>query len=564
MCALCGTSTVAHAGNFECSVGAAADAASDATVSATLAGELQAPSSVYSYQQIADYLRLGFWVFEDHQWIDMDHGGSSATISYNIEGLTAAGQQLALSALQAWMDVCNVTFVPTSGTAELSFDDNYGGAYTGWTFGGSDGTYIVSSYINVGTSWLDSYGTGFDSYSYQTYIHEIGHALGLGHAGPYNGGGASYAANAIYANDTWQYSIMSYWAQSNFDGGSTRYVLTPQIADVLAVQIQYGAATNTRPGNTVYGFHATAGTIFDFAAYASAPALTIYDNGGQDTLDCSGYSANQIIDLRPGSYSSIGGLIHNIGIALNTIIESAIGGSGNDVITGSGSDGGVLHGLAGNDTIMAYSGNLQVAFGDDENDQLYFAGSQNQLFGSDGNDWLGVSGNNNSLAGGAGDDWIGATGSLNTLNGQDGSDALVAYGTGNFLHGSNGNDWLGVSGDNNFLNGRQGNDYIGATGNGNTLDGGAGTDHLSMAQHVGATFVFHLGYQQDDITGFAAHVTGGSDQIDLRGYGLTFAGLINSYTTQLGSDCVIDFRNGDVLTLHGVQKSSLGSSDFLF
>jgi len=52
------------------------------------------------------------------------------------------------------------------------------------------------------------------------------------------------------------------------------------------------------------------------------PALTIYDSGGNDTLDCSGYSAAQTIDLHPGAFSSVGGLVHNIGIALNTTIEN--------------------------------------------------------------------------------------------------------------------------------------------------------------------------------------------------------------------------------------------------
>ena len=64
--------------------------------------------------------------------------------------------------------------------------------------------------------------------------------------------------------------------------------------------------------------------------YSPAPALTIYDSGGNDTLDCSGYSAAQIIDLHAGAFSSVGGLVNNIGIALNAIIEKAIGGIGND------------------------------------------------------------------------------------------------------------------------------------------------------------------------------------------------------------------------------------------
>jgi hypothetical protein len=36
-----------------------------------------------------------------------------------------------------------------------------------------------------------------DSYSFQTYVHEIGHALGLGHGGPYNGS-ASYGLDNLY------------------------------------------------------------------------------------------------------------------------------------------------------------------------------------------------------------------------------------------------------------------------------------------------------------------------------------------------------------------------------
>jgi len=35
---------------------------------------------------------------------------------------------------------------------------------------------------------------------------------------------------------------MSYFAQSNY-GGSYRYVITPQMADIYAIQAIYGAAT---------------------------------------------------------------------------------------------------------------------------------------------------------------------------------------------------------------------------------------------------------------------------------------------------------------------------------
>ena len=134
---------------------------------------------------------------------------------------------------------------------------------------------MTSATIDISADWITTDGgandgkTEIDSYGYQTYIHEIGHALGLGHQGPYNGS-ASYSTDAVYANDTWQYSLMSYFSEPNYGGSSYRYVITPQMADIYAVQSYYGATT-TRTGNTVYGFHNTAGSIFDFAAYSSRP-----------------------------------------------------------------------------------------------------------------------------------------------------------------------------------------------------------------------------------------------------------------------------------------------------
>jgi Ca2+-binding RTX toxin-like protein len=333
---------------------------------------VNAAKPVATIAQLADYLVSGFWAYNNalpHKW-------ASNTITYNITGLNADEQFLARSALAAWRDVANLTFIETTGTANITFTHNGSmQAVTNASWYGSGA--MASATVNISTNWVTSDGgandgkTGIDSYAYQTYIHEIGHALGLGHQGPYNGS-AAYSANALYANDTWQNSIMSYFSQPNYSGSSYRYVVTPQMADIYAVGVMYGTATTTRTGDTVYGFNSNAGAVFSFGNYTSAPALTIYDNGGSDTLDCSLYSSAQRIDLHGGAFSSVGGLVNNIGIALNTVIEKAIGGSGNDLLIASDL-GCTLMGGAGVDTLTGGAG-IDRLFGGSGVDTMTGAG----------------------------------------------------------------------------------------------------------------------------------------------------------------------------------------------
>jgi len=321
---------------------------------------------VVTVGDIADYLTNTYWEVNG----SVAHHWGVSSITFNVTGLSAARADLARAAFQLWSEVANLTFVETTGAAQIMLDDTQSGAFASSSYGGSG--IITSASINVDPTWYGS-SSAIDSYTLQTFIHEIGHALGLGHAGPYNGS-ATYGVDNTYANDTWQLTVMSYMDQLDYGGASYRFTMTPMMADILAIQNLYGAAA-TRSGDTVYGFGSTAGSMYNFATYSTAPALTIYDSGGTDTLNASGYSQNQVINLTGGSFSNIGGLVGNIGIYTTSVIENAIGGTGNDTITGNTADnnldgrGGAdtLDGGAGNDTLIGGTGNdtIITGIGDD-------------------------------------------------------------------------------------------------------------------------------------------------------------------------------------------------------
>lgn len=413
-----------------------------------------APGPAASLQTLANYLRDGFW--DDFsggnpRWYNMGTSGTGAnsgTLYYNVtgfsgtrnghadsNGISAARQTMAREAFKLYGELMGINFVETTSDADhvdFFFIDNVytssGGqrAYASTVLHSGSGGAIDYNVINITPGWSGSSSNigGTNGYTFQTFLHEIGHAMGLGHQGIYNAGSGNptYGNDAQWVNDTWQQTIMSYWSQDAWtaSGASYAQLVSLMAADWVALNDLYAwqgyGSSNAFNGNTVYGVGTNITTtvstaMANLADYADTNAFTIVDGSGIDTVDFSNYNVNQTINLTVSSasntqatLSSVGGLTGNMTIAVGTVIENAVSGGGNDTLTGNQYD--------------------------------------NQLAGNGGNDWLyGGDGSDTIYGGDGGDGLVGGNGT-DFLKGGAGADSLYGGAGDDLLDGENGNDWL--------------------------------------------------------------------------------------------------------------------------
>jgi serralysin len=329
---------------------------------------------------------------------------------------TEAERQSLLQTMQLVSDVANISFVnipssPQVPSATNSFMGFYSinqasapfwGAATRYVAEGSGPPqpmgqiYGVDIVFNHHRADVQG-GWGIGDSNSRKLLHELLHGLGLDHAGEYNGDSAtSYETNAVYFQDSHQYTVMSYWGASNtganhVSGGLFQFASTPLLYDVAALQKLYGANMSTRTGDTVYGFNNNSGRdAFDLARDPSA-VFTIWDAGGVDTLDLSGYSSASRVDLREGSFSDAGGMTLNISIAHGASIENAIGGLGNDELRGNtlnnrlegGGGADRLSGAEGGDLLLGGSGGDIFVYGQLADSTLSSLGSDGRKIAAD-------------------------------------------------------------------------------------------------------------------------------------------------------------------------------------
>ena len=222
--------------------------------------------------------------------------------------------------------------------------------------------YNSNVQANIGTQGGQNPAMG--SHFLGLLIHELGHTLGLSHPGKYDGQGFNYDSGCRICPGH-QGSQCHELLDGDSSAGAQFCRAQPGCPDDGRYRRRPAALRrqHQKPGiptPPTASIPIQAGEAYSLKQGSDKPIFTVWDGGGNDTLDFSGFTQNQTINLKAESFSDVGGLRGNVSIAKGVSVENAIGGTGNDTLTGNegnnrltgGKGADKLHGGAGADTFV--------------------------------------------------------------------------------------------------------------------------------------------------------------------------------------------------------------------
>jgi len=323
-------------------------------------------------------------------------------------------------------EIVDLQFIETQENGEIRFnleplDPIAGYAYYPSPNGDLYGDIFLDKYLfeNPNEEWLTKDADGM-----ATIAHELGHALGLKH--PFED-----ETTLLENEDNITRSLMSYndsfaW-HITFEETDSEYIAQTElfapypyaIYDIATLQSIYGANIHTRTENNVYRYD-----------FTKMNFITIWDAGGNDTIDLSNNTGASFINLSPGSINNVdfhtkqslknyyaqsinshifddwidnlydAKLLYNgtdaLSIAYGVWIENLITGSGNDIVYDNAVDNFIQTG-AGNDALYVGAGGFDTVDGGEGYDTLYLNSNSSDVHFYETRDGLLIEGDNFAL-----------------------------------------------------------------------------------------------------------------------------------------------------------------------
>lgn len=420
--------------------------------------------------------------------LDPAIGGVSRdnTFSINVNALNGDEHELAWNASETFAVLVGLTVVETDAGFDPSGspDDDFATI----VFSHLPDDHPASGRASIGRtsiSVLNKNGTGYiEDSAYMngdieinpnkdinqkktSYIHELAHAFDIN--GTEKSGLDPQIDNemiiSVSYNDVVGASFV-HFDELYFHDSLMYLPQTPMIADILAIDFLWGLADEIMHGDTTYGVNSNTGMHWDtllaeMAEPGNHTAMTIMDTGGYDTLNFSDHDPELHglplrINMNPYWSSDVYSTQMNFIIGPDTWIERAIGGIGDDHITGNIIDNDLI-GNAGNDTLLGGPGN----------DTLHGGPGADVLDGHTGNDTAIYSDSPSRVD-------VRLSGTV-IDHGDAAGDTLIDIEN---LTGSAYNDTLAGNAQDNILIGNAGNDLLWGSGGNDTLQGGPGNDRL--------------------------------------------------------------------------------------